>query len=147
MTYQTSFTMRRATGLTLQPHQTLRLPRKMACMIDARHIWNVICNARSITLQPHQILRLPRKIAAQNLREICRKQLKCHLKCAADSSMIRAWSEHRPSSRTRPFDEVNFRLSRFGDAVCIENYNISRSGYLPRFHQILRLQRKVTLQF
>ena len=42
MTYQTSFTMRRATGLTLQPHQTLRLPPEMTLMIDARHIWNVI---------------------------------------------------------------------------------------------------------
>ena len=39
-----------------------------------------------------------------------------------DPTMIRAWSEHRPSSRTRPFDEVTF--SRFGDAFCIENYNI-----------------------
>ena len=29
ITYQTSFTMRGATGVTLQPHQMLRLPRKM----------------------------------------------------------------------------------------------------------------------
>ena len=29
LTYQTSFTMRGATGVTLQPHQMLRLPRKM----------------------------------------------------------------------------------------------------------------------
>ena len=30
-------TMRRATGLILQPHQILRLPRKMTLMIDVRH--------------------------------------------------------------------------------------------------------------
>ena len=30
ITYETSFTMRRATGINLQPHQILRLPRKIA---------------------------------------------------------------------------------------------------------------------
>ena len=189
VTYETSFTMRGATGITLQPHQILCLPRKMMRIIGCRDSWNVIYNARSnrhhpptspntapatkndahhwssshmkrhlqcaeqqaspsnltkyctchakwlswlmsvtyetsftmrgatsITLQPHQILRLPRKIAFQNLREIVRKQLKCHLQCAADSSMIRTWSEHDPtmnsSSRTRPFAEVTFRASK-----------------------------------
>ena len=38
VTYETSFTMRGATGLTLQRHQIVRLPRKMTLMIDARHI-------------------------------------------------------------------------------------------------------------
>ena len=38
MTYEMSFTMRGATVLTLQRLQILRLPRKMALMIDARHI-------------------------------------------------------------------------------------------------------------
>ena len=47
ITYETSFTMRGATGITLQPHQILRLPRKMNLMIDAHHIWNVIYNAQS----------------------------------------------------------------------------------------------------
>ena len=45
--YATSFTMRGATGITLQPHQILHLPRKMNLMIDPHHIWNVIYNARS----------------------------------------------------------------------------------------------------
>ena len=47
VTYGTSFTMRGATGITLQPHQILRLPRKMTLMIDLRHIWNFVYNARS----------------------------------------------------------------------------------------------------
>ena len=47
ITYETSFTMRRATGITLQPHQILRLPRKMNLMIDRRRIWNVIYNTQS----------------------------------------------------------------------------------------------------
>ena len=47
VTYETSFTMRGATGVIHQRHQVLRLPRKMTLMIDVRHIWNVIYNARS----------------------------------------------------------------------------------------------------
>ena len=35
------------TGVIPQLHQILHLPRKMTVMIDLRHIWNVIYNARS----------------------------------------------------------------------------------------------------
>ena len=45
--FETSFTMRGASKVTLQPHQILRLPRKMQAINDLRHIWNVISNARS----------------------------------------------------------------------------------------------------
>ena len=214
---KTSVTMRRATGLILQPHQILHLPRKMTLMSDVRHIWNVIYNARSnrchpstspstvpatksdshhlsswhmkrhlqcaeqqappsnltkccachekwlaslilvtyetsftmrgatgITLQPHQILRLPRKIALQNLRKICRKQLKRQFQCAADSTMIRTWSDHEIAKLNPSVRRAYF--SPLGKAFCIENYNISRSGYLPRFQQMLHLPRKMTLQ-
>ena len=52
VTYETSFRMRGATTVTLQCHQILRLPRKMNLMIDPRHTWNVIYNARSKHNQP-----------------------------------------------------------------------------------------------
>ena len=167
VTRETPFTMRGTTGITLQPHQMLCLPRKMTLMIDVRHTWHVIYNAWSnrshpptspsaapatqndshhlsswhmkrylqcaeeqaspanltkycachakwlswlifvtyetsftmrgatgITLQPHQILRLPRKSALQNLSEILRERLKRQFQCAADSTMIRTWSDH-----------------------------------------------------
>ena len=45
--YETSFTMRGATGVILQRHEILHLPRKMTVMIDPHHIWNVIYNERS----------------------------------------------------------------------------------------------------
>ncbi len=52
-TYETSFTMRGATLVTVQHHQILRLPRKTNLMIDPRRMWNVhwnlIYNARSNT--------------------------------------------------------------------------------------------------
>ena len=46
-TYEPLFTLRGATGVILQLHQILHLPRKMTVMIDPRQIWNVIYNARS----------------------------------------------------------------------------------------------------
>ena len=52
LTFETSFTMRGATRVTLQLHQILRLPRKMTPVIDHRHIWNAIYNGRSIRSHP-----------------------------------------------------------------------------------------------
>ena len=53
--YETSFTLRRATDITLQLPQILRLPRKMNLMIDPHHIWNVIYNARSNSQHPSNL--------------------------------------------------------------------------------------------
>ena len=107
-----------------------------------------MCGETNVTLQTHQILRLPRKMTMQHLAEICEKQLKRHFQCAADPSMIREWSDHVPrpfaSVRNPPRNRGSF--SRSGRTVCIEKYNISRSGYLSKFHQVLRLPRKVTLE-
>ena len=47
VTYETLFTMRGATEMSLQHHQILRLPRKVTLIIDPLHTWNVIYNARS----------------------------------------------------------------------------------------------------
>ena len=47
--YETSFTMRGATRVTLQLQQILRLPSKVTLMIVAPHIWNVVYIARSNT--------------------------------------------------------------------------------------------------
>ena len=106
-----------------------------------------MCGETNVTLQTHQILRLPRKMTMQHLAEICEKQLKRHFQCTADPSMIREWSDHVPrpfaSVRNPPRNRGYFSRSR--RTVCIEKYNISRSGYLSKFHQVLRLPRKVTL--
>ena len=47
ITYETSFTMRGATGVTIQPHQILRLSRRKTRMLSPHHIWNLIYNTRS----------------------------------------------------------------------------------------------------
>ena len=81
VTVETSFTMRGATGITLQPHQILRLPRKMMRIIDPRHIWNVIYNARS---NKHHPPTSPNTApATQNdSHDWCPSHMKRHLQCA-----------------------------------------------------------------
>ena len=65
VTYETSFTMRGATGLTIQLYQIPRLPRKMNPMIDPRLAYETSFRMRGatrVTIHLHQILRLPRKM-------------------------------------------------------------------------------------
>ena len=79
--YETSFTMRRATGITLQLHQILRLPRKMNLMIDPHHIWNVIYNARSN--RHHPLTSTNTAPATQNeSHDWSASHMKRHLQCA-----------------------------------------------------------------
>ena len=81
VTYETSFTMRGATGVTIQLHQILRLPRKMNLMIDPRHIWNVIYNARSNKL--HTTTSPNTAPATQNeSHDWSASHMKRHLQCA-----------------------------------------------------------------
>ena len=81
VTYETSFTMRGATVNTLQPHQILRLPRKMSLMIDPHHIWNVIYNARSNSQHPPTSANTA--IATQNeSHDWSASHMKRHLQCA-----------------------------------------------------------------
>ena len=97
-----------------------------------------------VILEHHRILRLPRKMTLQHFKEISRKQLTRHFQCGADPRMIRATSEQETVRRNPPRNRGNF--SRSPRAFSIEKCNISRSGYHSKFHRILRLPRKVTVQ-
>ena len=66
ITYETSFTMRGATGVTIQPHQILRLRRKVTLELH-----QVVRLPRKVTLELHQVLRLPRKVTLE-LHQILR---------------------------------------------------------------------------
>ena len=150
VTYETLFTMRGGTGITRQPHQILRLPRKMTLMIDLRHIWNVIYNARSNRHHPPpspNTAPATQKCTPKSKRNSPRTveaSIPMRGRFDHDPTMIRTWSDHELVISHPPVRRGYF--SRFGDAFCIENYNISRSGYLSKFHRILRLPRKLTLQ-
>ena len=52
VTYESSFPMRGASKVSFQPHQILRLPRKMNVIDDLRHIWKLISNAWSKSRHP-----------------------------------------------------------------------------------------------
>ena len=108
--YETSFTLRGAPGVIIQPRQIWRLPRKMILMIDPRYIWNVICIARGNRTHPPTSpnIALPQKITfdEENVLKADSGRFE------NDPRMIRPWSMPW-SSRTRPFAEVTFRA--FGD--------------------------------
>ena len=117
-------------------------PAILACQV-----YETLFTMRGTTggiLQHHQILRLPRKMILQNFSKISPKQMKRHLQCATDPRPFRAGSDHETVIRNPPRNRGYF--SRPPRPFCIENYNISRSGYHSKFHRILRLPRKMTLE-
>ena len=129
ITYETPFALRAASGVILQLHQILRLPLKINLMIDPRLIWNVIYSAQSKwSHRSNSPSTAPAtKFWVQDLSE---KSLNCFRQNTDDSSMIRGYSEHEIVISHPPLRRP---------------YNISRSGYLPKSHQMLRLPRKVTV--
>ena len=145
-THETLFTMRRATYVTLQPHQILRLPRKMNLMLNSLHTWNAIYNAWSNICHPPT----SPNTAPATKNDLPKSETNL-LKTAEVSFPMRDRSDHDPrpfrpwKRKTEPAAPPRL-LSRSPEADSIENYNISRSGYHSKFHRILRLPRKVTLE-
>ena len=177
--------MRGTTGVILQHHQILRLPRKVTVMTDPCHIWNVIYNARNNRWHPptspstapatqndchdwssshmkRYLQCAEQQMASSNITEYCACHANGFLKLSQkflenswnvvyNARPIRAGSENDPSrirpwnrpSATRLASEVTFRARH---KHYTEKYNISRSGYHSKFHRILRLPRKVTVQ-
>ena len=156
-THETLFTMRGLTSVIVQTHQILRLPRKITLMINPLHTWNAIYNARSNKCHfPNSPNTAP---ATQNNRPKCERNLvnsenRWNVMSNArpirewsehDPTMIRAWSDHETVS-PQPASQPRFLFTPTTSIFCFEKYNISHSGYHSKFHRILRLPRKVTLQ-
>ena len=104
--------MRGAISVTLQPHQILRLSRKMTCTLDPHHIWNVIYNARSnrchLPTSPNiaPATQNDRPKSDRNLLKTGETSFTLRGRSEHDPSMIRAWTR-RPA--TRRATEVTFR--------------------------------------
>ena len=137
ITYETSFTMRGATGITLQPHQIRRLPRKMNLMIDPHHIWNIIYNAQS---NRHHPATSPNTApATQKEWQYCScSHMKRHLQCAEQ--------QESPSNLTK---YCACHAKGVSWLICI-TYETSftmrgATGINLQPHQILRLPRKIAL--
>ena len=137
VTYETSFTMRGGTGVTIQLHQILRLPRKMNLMIDPRLTWNVIYNARSN--RNHNPTSPNTAPATQKeSHDWSASHMKRHLECAerqeSPSTFTKYCACHAKwiSWLIRLTYETSFRM-RGASKVNLEP------------HQILRLPRKMNL--
>ena len=149
ITYETSFTMRGATGVTIQPHQILRLSRRKTHILSPHHIWNVIYSARSNRC--HDPTSPNTAPATQNcIAKFLTKSLKTDEtsfpmrgRSENDPTMIREWSEHENANRNPPRKWGYF--SRSPEAFSIVKYNVSSPILHSNIHQVLRLPQKVTL--
>ena len=137
ITSETSVTIRGATALTLQPHQMLRLPRKMTRMIDSRHIWNVIYNAHS---KRHHPPTSPNTApATQNeSHDWPASHMKRHLQCAEQQAS--------PSNLTKYCPCYAKRISWLTRITYETSFTMrGATGITLQPHQILPLPRKMNL--
>ena len=149
VTYETSFTMRGATGVTIQPHQILRLPRKMNRLLYRPHIWNVIYNARSnrchYPTSPNTAPATKNDTARFQRKSPKTGETSFPMRGRSenDPSMIREWSENEIANRNPPRKWGYFSSSP--GAFSIVKYNVSSPILHSNIHQVLRLPQKVTL--
>ena len=113
ITYETSFTMRGATGVTIQPHQLLRLSRRKTRALSLHHIWNLIYNARSNQCHPpNSPNTAPARqndhlTSGRNLRKTGETSFPMRGRSENDPSMIRPWKRKpQPASQVRLLFEL-----------------------------------------
>ena len=98
ITYETSFTMRGATGVTIQPHQILRLSRKKTHILSPHHIWNVIystpSNRPSRPTSPNTApaTQNDHPTSGRNLRKTGETSFPTQGRSENDPTMIRPWN-------------------------------------------------------
>ena len=141
--------MRGAAGVTIQPHQILRLSRRKTHLLNHHYIWNLIYNARSNRC--HDPTSPNTAPATQNcMAKFLTKALKTDEtsfpmrgRSENDPTMIREWSDHENANRNPPRKWGYF--SSFRGAFSIVKYNVSIPILHSNIHQVLRLPQKVTL--
>ena len=141
--HETSFTMRGATGVILQLHQILHLPRKMTVMIDPHHIWNVIYNARSN--RSHNPTSPNTARATQNeSHDWSASHMKRHLQCAEQQTSHHNFTKYCAchakwiSWLIRASYETSFTMRGASKVTRLQPHQILR---LPRNLQVQDLPR------
>ena len=81
ITYETSFPMRRATGVTIKTHQILRLSHKKTHILSPHHIWNLIYNAQSNWCH-HQTSSNTAPVIQKDSHAESSSHMKPHFQCA-----------------------------------------------------------------
>ena len=138
VTYETSFTLRGATGVIHQRHQVLCLPRKMTRIINPRHTWNVIYNARN---NRHHPSTSPNAVPAtkNDSHHWSSWHMKRHLQCAEQQAS--------PSNLTK-YCACHAKWFSWLMSVTHDTSFTMRGAtdLILQHHQILRLPRKIALQ-
>ena len=114
-THETLFAMRGATSNIPQPHQILRLPRKMNPMLNSLHTWNAIYNARSERQHPPTSPNtapatkndLPK--SEKNLVKTDETSFPMRDRSENDPRPFRAWSDHENAKLNPPRRRGYFR--------------------------------------
>ena len=109
--------MRGATNVTRQVHQILRLPRKMNLMIDPRHIWNVIYNARSKHSQPPtspNTAPATKSISSRFQRKLRELLPPIERRFDDHPTTIRAWNRHLAPAASETFLVPPWRRILYG---------------------------------
>ena len=131
------------TPLATPPPAPLAMPfalreRSYSCKSQ----WNSIGNSStSTTCNPIYIAGTILQL--QITLEFCRphmheKQLKPHLQCGTDPTLIRPWSHHDLTTHetvSQPSHRRG-RSSRFGDGLCMEKHRVSCICYLSKTHLV-----------
>ena len=171
--YDTSFTMCGATGVTIQPHQILRLSR------EKTHILSLITYETSFTLRgatgvtskPHQILRLSRKkthiLSPHHIWNLIynARSNRCHHPTSPNTAPVTRKDSHTESSwhmkphlqcAEQPVSPSNLtkycachakRLTYWVLMTYETSFTVRGATDLPvQPHQILRLPHKIALQ-
>ena len=155
ITYETSFTMRGATSVILQPHQILRLPRKMNLMLNSLHTWNAIYNAWSNICHPPTSPNtapatkndLPK--SETNLLKTAEVSFPMRDRSENDPRMIREWSDHDPTMKTqtatRRAAEVTFRARQ--KQILLKITTFPGPAIIPHFTKCCACHKKWHMNF
>ena len=141
LAYETSFPMRGATGVTIQPHQILRLSRRKTHILSPHRMWNVIYSARSNRC--HHPTSPNTAPATKNDTARCQRKspktgeasFPLRSRSDHDPTMIREWSDHDPSMKTqtatRLATEVTFRAHH--EHFLLKNTTFRAQSYIRTF--------------
>ena len=103
ITYETSFPMRRATGVTIKTHQILRLSRRKTHILSPHHIWNLI--ARSNWCH-HQTSPNTAPVTQKDSHSESSSHMKPHFQCAEQQVSLSNLTKYCASSRKMTLQDL-----------------------------------------